>query len=421
MRLSIKKLLPFLFAILIPATAFADNQPIRNENQATLRDLGSELTVGSNYAVDRRGNIFTRVTDPSSGLTQSVIPVSNADMNGMGVIPAGYALVTLDAVEAASTSTVLNLTAHVAAKGDIIRFPSVSQSASLFRTWSTVCSVTTNTVTLCSTLPFTPQAAQDVAIMRSTPLGAIGSSSTGETALDVRINPTLNTGATSLMKLEDTAHSSGDAGVQVFGITNESGNQISTTADNDYIPYGMTRVGDVFSVPRYSVSLSDTIQLGTREDSPFSNASALLKMAGQAVSAISQTVDTSGDAAPPSMDLGNRLVTTNAPAGETWWACTGEITTATNTQIKASVASNRHYITAFSCAATSTSPNQIYLTDGSGGTAMDFVNTTSNAVAPGPQNTYPTPLRGSSATGVFVTTITTGGVRCCASGYISTI
>lgn len=226
-------------------------------------------------------------------------------------------------------------------------------------------------------------------------------------------------GATNPIKLEDSVHTTGDAGVFALGVANTSAATLA--ANGDYIPIATSTSGVVIASLIADAGVNGSSQPIRGEDLNFADGAALMMAGSQAVSAIAQTVSTTGDVAPLTVDLGNRLVTTGAPAGETWYACTGEITTATNTSLKGAVASNRHYVTSFGCAATSTSPNQIYLTDGSGGTAMDLVTTTSNAVAPSVQNTYPVPLRGSSGVALFVTTITTGAVRCCAAGYTSTI
>lgn len=293
------------------------------------------------------------------GETLSVIPISNAtNLNGVGAGMVGWTLIATDAVEGASTTTVLNLTSHVARVGDAIF--SQTGTAANQRAWSIVSAVTTNTVTLANALPATPTALDQVLIMRPVLIAASGApSGQSGTAIMANIDANYqNATSTGILKLEDVAVSADGAGVN----------------------------------PLFQIE-----------------------------SAITQAVSGTNDNGLPKADLGGRVITTTAPAAETWWSCTGEITTATNTQLKASVASNRHYITSFGCAATGTNPNQIYLTDGSGGAAMDLVTTTSNAVAPSVQNTYPIPLRGSSATAVFVTTITTGAVRCCAAGYISTI
>lgn len=357
-------------------------------------------------------------TDPSSGLSQSVIPVSSADINGPATGLVGFAQYVSDTAETGSTTTVINATTHSANVRDAILFKSGPAQGS----WSIVTAITTNTITVSPALRGTPANGNAFDILIPQPLYSGFASSTVLPSLSVNIGSSNQPStASGILKLGDTATAVGDAGVKALAVRNEGAAVLADT-NGDASGISVTRAGAVHVLMNSAFNgTSGGKDFIADEDVAFAASDAVGKVGVQAVSAITQLVGTTGDLTIPSADLGNRVVTTNAPAGETWWACTGEITTATNTQIKASVASNRHYITAFSCAPTSTNPNQIYLTDGSGGTAMDFVNTTSNAVAPGPQNTYPVPLRGSSATGVFVTTITTGAVRCCASGYISTI
>lgn len=424
-------------------------------------------------SVETDGALIARIS--GGGETLSVIPVSNAtNLNGVGAGQVIGTYIASDTAETGSTTTVINATAHVAKVGDWIQMVS---SAAPAHEWSTVSAIAANTITVAQAFTTAPVNGNTFYILRPKP--AQGNSG-GTLWVDIQSGQQ-SANATGLLKLEDVASASGDAGVAVWSIRNTAlgtpaadgdyqgiasgtfGNVLGSivydgnisgqsqvvrpedtgfadtqplmmsgavnnrsrtsfnTTNGDVLPIGAGDMGNVLTSPIFDVNITNGAQTIRLEDDVFTNGDALTVIGGQSLSAIAQTVGTSGDVAPPAMDLGNRLVTTNAPAGETWWSCTGEITTATNTQLKASVASNRHYITSFGCAATSTNPNQIYLTDGSGGAAMDLVTTTSNAVAPSVQNTYPIPLRGSSATAVFVTTITTGAVRCCAAGYISTI
>jgi hypothetical protein len=305
---SMKRIVALALCCFLTVPAFADLPGIVNQTGATLYPSAAATpgTVGSQLATDRAGRQLSPV-DPSSGGGQSFVPASNNLLfNGSPSIPAGYQVVTLDAVEAASTATVLNLTAHVAAAGDIIRFPALSQSATLFRTWGVVCSVTTNTVTLCNALPFTPSAAQDVAIMRSTPLGAIGSSSTGITGLNTYLEPGLNTGTTLLLHLEDVAMPDGVAGV----------------------------------APLYTVE-----------------------------SAITQAVGATGRAGSPKTDLGGRTITTPAPSGSLYRGCNAAVTTATTGTILAAVASNYTFLTTVTCTNSGAAASFITIED-SGGSDM---------------------------------------------------
>lgn len=162
------------------------------------------------------------------------IRVSNAAVEGLGVLPVGIQLVALDVIEAGSTATVLNLTAHLALPGDVVRFPAVAQAGTTSRQWSVVESVTANTVTLSNALSFTPVALQDVSISRDVPIGAYGSSSSGLTSMNVGIDSDAQRSqATGILKLEDSATASGDAGVAIL-LKRLDVAAAQTTTDGDY-------------------------------------------------------------------------------------------------------------------------------------------------------------------------------------------
>lgn len=379
-----------LISLLIPGIALAEFPGLTNSSQATL--YGSQQQSGP-LSIDLKGNLYVRAIDPTSGLTQSVIPVSNASsLNGVGSGAIGWSFVVADTAETSSTTTVINATTHSARVGDVIMF--TAGTAGNIKAWSPVASVTTNTITISNALPTTPANGDVFYIMRPQPVlapindDAIGTFSNGWLTMFVR-NELAN----------PYAGSNGDATVPAATRTGALYVEQSTL-HNDANP-GKLAVAD--------------------EDTAFAASDAVVKVGAQALSAIAQSVGTTGDIAPPSMDLGNRLVTTMAPAGETWYACSAEITSATNTTLKAAVASNRIYVTDWECIPTNTTANSVALTDGAGGTALSWINTTSNAVAPGVQRVFPTPKRLTSNTLLSFTTGTAGGVRCCASGYISTI
>lgn len=66
MRLSIEYL---LISLLFVATAHAQSSPIRNDTPTTLRDLGANLNVGANYAVDQYGQIRIGNITPGTAAT----------------------------------------------------------------------------------------------------------------------------------------------------------------------------------------------------------------------------------------------------------------------------------------------------------------------------------------------------------------
>ncbi len=378
---------------------------VRNDNASTT--LQSNNLGNSKLATDSKGRLFNSV-DPSSGLSQSVVPLNRYSGTPSGPVVGnmGWSWVVSDAAEAGTTTTNIVATSHIAKVGEAIQVTSGAQAGQ----WAYITAIDTNSFTVAPPFSTAIVATNTFNILRPQPIGASAASLTEPAGLWVA-------GSHS----EDAAHATGDAGVAAWAIRNEGA---ATFADSngDYSPISVTRAGGVYVTlsKNFNDAASDNVAIRA-EDDAFGSAGALAVMGAQSVSAIAQTVGTSGDLAPPSMDLGNRQVVTNAPAGESWYACSGTISSAANTSLKAAVASNRIYVTSFNCVAQDTTPNQIFLTDGSGGTVMGYTGTVSNAVAPSPPQTFPTPLRGTSNTALFLQTATAGSIRCCAAGYISTI
>jgi len=291
---------------------------------------------------------------------------------------------------------------------------------------------------------------------------------------------TSGTGATDLGKAEDAASTSGFTGVAALGVRNDNLNT-QTTTDGDYSPITTGRYGQVAASIVHDAIFGTALQATKPEDAAAASGDALVGVAGQintgfttnaangdyatialgsagnvlstlafdasvsgATSAIARedTIPGSGDAGIPIFmstnsalaadaatnndyilfqgdELG-RTITTLAPAGESWSSCSSAIAAITDTTLKAAVASNRIYVTAWSCIPNDTGNNRIILRDGVGGTVLDYGNTTSNAAGGGSfQRTYPVPLRLTSNTALNLTTNAVSSTFCCASGYIS--
>jgi hypothetical protein len=221
----------------------------------------------------------------------------------------------------------------------------------------------------------------------------------------------------SATKQEDAAAANNDDLVGVAGVINNGTN--SQAADGDYTHIGLTSRGGVLGAQIYDDNVAGGRNVAAAEDLALGADVAGFKVFGQTQDPLSVDQGTTGDAAFIKLDRAGRTITTLAPAGESWQACTGNISTATNTTLKAAVASNRHYVTHFSCAGRSSAGNFVYLNDGTGGTAMYAQNMVSNAVGIGFHATFPVPLRGTSNTLLSVQTLDASGITCCASGYIS--
>lgn len=229
----------------------------------------------------------------------------------------------------------------------------------------------------------------------------------------------LNSGiaaVTNPVRLEDSAHVTGHALMGVAGVMNVNMDVAAATQDYTYLATGA--YGQSLSTLVYESSGAVQALSPIRtEDTVFAASQPVMMSGAQAVSAVAQTVGTSGDIAPPSMDLGNRLITTMAPAGETWQACSATIASTASNAIKAAVASNRIYVTALSCTNKSAVASEISFYDGG-----SFIDTGWLPATASFSRTYPVPLRGTvnTAFNLQLTTVSTSTI-CCASGYISTI
>lgn len=475
-----------LISLLIPGIALAEFPGLTNSSQATL--YGSQQQSGP-LSIDLKGNLYVRAIDPTSGLTQSVIPLSNAaspGFNGPGTALVAYTNITTDTVEANSTTSVLNLTAHVARVGDFIKVRSGTLNAGLA---IPICSTATNSVTMCYPFPeAVSTGANDIAILRPLIIGASGTTDGSSiygagihTYIDGKYfnGQTAANYSTNILKLEDTAHSSGDAGVQMLGVQNSG--WFTLNADGDYSPIATGRAGQVYSTivlddtlgvshtpvraedaafsngdpvvmtgavnnrsvtaynttngdvtpigvndyggvfcdldPRYS---GNTIAPNQREDTAFTDQNGVMIAGGQSLSAIAQTVGTSGDVAPPSMDLGNRFVTTAAPSGEMIVGCNTAVTTATTGTVIAAVASKFTFITSLSCTNTGGTASRVILEDGDG---TDLANVFLAATSGFAAVSFPTPVRTNVVNkAIQVNVITSGSSTiCCASGYTGVI
>lgn len=129
-----------------------------------------------------------------------------------------------------------------------------------------------------------------------------------------------------------------------------------------------------------------------------------------------------GDYSNLQQDESGRLITSLAPAGETWQSGCGTATATTaDVAIKGAVASNRIYVTSITCSNTSaTVATNLNFKDGT--TVMAVGGVSQMATASGGFFTayFNPPLRGTVNTAFnFNTGVSTTSVICCANGYIS--
>lgn len=138
-------------------------------------------------------------------------------------------------------------------------------------------------------------------------------------------------GANALLKLEDSVHTSGDAGVMVLGVVNEAGTSLSSGA-NDYSIIA-TQIGGAVqaSLSTNFRSPSSTPYPYKPEDEAFGAGGALMMAGAQRQDVPTTDTDTTGDAAPLK----------GTAYGEAWTqrggASFSNILTATTTTVKSGV------------------------------------------------------------------------------------
>ncbi len=159
------------------------------------------------------------------------------------------------------------------------------------------------------------------------------------------------------------------------------------------------------------------------EDNASATGDMLAKTGLVTESAITAKTSTTGDWGVTAGDMGGRPVITYAPAGETWQSCGTATASTADTAIKASVASNRIYVTNITCKNTSaTVASSLDFKDGTTVIAVGGISQMAAGAAGSFDATFPVPLRGTSATALnFATNISVSSVTCCASGYVSTL
>jgi len=383
-----KKLL--LLSLLIPSIALSQGWQIPNP-AGTPRALPTPGTSMSKANVDIYGNQqVVTVGSGGSGLSQSVVPESGSvGLNGGLVVPQALFLVGTDTIEAASTTTVLNLTSHAARIGDWVT--PTGGTAGNINVGIPVCSTTANTVTLCYPLPATP--------------------STDAIKIE-RPNPSRAVAFNGVQQATDT--------IPPLVIRNENAAAINTT-NLAYGVFSANREGALYTSTSTLFNDANNGKLAVvDEDIAFAPSDALTKVGGQALSAVAQSVGTSGDVAPFAMDLGNRLITSNSPSGEIVVGCNTAIVTATTGTIIAATASKFTFVTSLSCTNTGAAATRVILEDGAG---TDLANVLLPATTGFAHVSFPSPVRTSVVNSVIQANVitTSSSTICCASGFVGAI
>lgn len=225
----------------------------------------------------------------------------------------------------------------------------------------------------------------------------------------------------SPIKLEDSVIADGTALMMAGAVTNEGLGSFAGATDLDANPIAVTRKGIVLGALVLDSNLSPSAAAVGAEDIAIANNAAGVKILAQANDVVAQSVGTTGDGAIPTMDLGNRLITTLAPAGETWKACSSAVTNTSDASIKAGVASNFLYVTSINCHNNSAVAS--IATFKSNTTAIWSTYLGTNALSNNVwTEAFSIPLRLASGEALqFAMTTTATSTICCAAGYQSTI
>jgi hypothetical protein len=221
-------------------------------------------------------------------------------------------------------------------------------------------------------------------------------------------------------KLEDSAAASGDALVGVAGVANNA--FLNKAADGDYLAPSLLTTGTAVTLSAYDPVVGEELRTVTREDIASAPSDAITKVGLVTNNALANDVGSNKDYTQFKGDELGRTITTLAPAGESWSACSAANTGTSFVAIYNGLASNKFYVTSISCSNTATVASTISIRDGNGATLFGggISNSTLQGVATWDQ-IFPVPLRASvvSASLGFVMGTTGTSTICCAAGYNS--
>lgn len=359
-----------------------------------VNEAGTALASGdgkANYiALTKSGRVIV-TSDSSTLLGQSTMPVSGASgLNGGLTNINGTFQVGTDTIEALSSVTVLNLTAHVARVGDFI-IPTGGTAGNI-NVAIPICSVTTNTVTLCYPLPSLPST-DAISIRRTLPL---------------------------FVPQEDSAHVSGDSGIMMMGVIDTTASSGFGGSNGDYTPQAFNATGAAYVNIDSNSQVSSVRGILKLEDSAASDLGAGVYPMFIAEDPITSDVNATNDNAVPKVDRGGRVITTSAPGGELIVGCNTAVTTATTGSMIAAIASNFSYITSWDCTNTGATASRVILEDGDG---TDLANGFLPATSGYFNQTLTSPVRTNVVNRAIQVNVLTSGSStiCCARGYKSVI
>lgn len=416
------RIISALVAALIPTICFAaDNLQVTQGSGTTVaadevtRNSISEkqqvIKIGLGAEGQHDGLLDAGQQDKSLSVP-AVLPQNQSP------IPVAGQRIASDTAETSSTSTVINATAHVAAVDDVIQF--VGGTAANLGRQRVVASVATNTITVSPAFTTAPANGDTFLILRpATPLmGNVNNSTTLGAGLIV--NPDFrfqdNT-ANGLLKREDDAHVSLDAGVQCLSVRNEGLSTPASSGDYQYLASGT--FGNSLSSIVYDPNIAVANQVVKQEDSGHASGDPGLPLFGVTNTAsFFNRSGSQGDYVPPQIDADGRVAVNafGAAVGDFVQGCNVAITTATTGDMIVADTDERFYITSWNCTNTGATATRVILEDDDG---TDFANVMLPATTGFAATTFPTPLRmGAINKGVQVNVITAGSSTiCCANGF----
>ena len=232
----------------------------------------------------------------------------------------------------------------------------------------------------------------------------------------------VNAGDASIGKVEDAPHVSAGTGAFTLGVANTTISPLCATGD--YCPFSLTVTGATQATLDYQTQLQASTGLLKLEDLAASTGESVVAIGAVREDALTTSTSNSGDYAHVKVDGNGRLITTQAPPGETFQSCGTATAVTSDVAIRAAVASNRIYVTSITCKNTdaAVAPN-LDFKDGATIIAVGAIPADSAITVPNSFTmTFPTPLRGTVNTAFnFATNTATSSVVCCAAGYLSVL
>jgi len=293
-----KKIFTLILFFLFLQAAEAQTRYIRNDTPTTR--YGNNLQVGPEASVDQYGRIQTVITGGSGGGTASVIPVSNAtSLNGFANGPVQWIDTGSLTATGGTTTVITTASTSTLRVGDIVS--GKTGTAANLNVWAPVTAIVANTsFTIANALPSAPANADTFEFFRPVPLvSAVGVGGTFRSAPFVQIDQNYQNSTTlGLLKLEDAASASGDAGVATLGIISAANPTTQSVTTGDYVMPLMGQYGNSYTTLMLDPNLGTAYSVIIPEDQGFPAAGPLMMSGGVNNRSFAAFNSTNGDATP---------------------------------------------------------------------------------------------------------------------------